>query len=112
MDKVMKIGDLIARLQECDPEGTVTMSLDGALLYGDDEPGEIEYGFEPVIDCLFSRADAERSDRVYFLLAEGDTARIVKSRSENFGTALLPQSPIQHRDLESSRTLLLRSPSR
>jgi len=93
MDKVMKIGDLIARLQECDPEGTVTMSLDGALLYGDDEQGEIEYGFEPVIDCLFSRADAERSDRVYFLLAEGDTARIVKSRGENFGTAPAAAEP-------------------
>lgn len=84
MDKVLKIGDLIARLQECDPEGTVTMSLDGALLYGDGEPGEIEYGFEPVIDCMFSRADAARSDRVYFLLANNETAGIVKARAKDF----------------------------
>ena len=84
MDKVMKIRDLIARLQECEPNGTVRMSLDGALLYDDGNPGEIEYGFKPVINCLFSRADAERSDRVYFLLSEEDTTCIVKTRRRDF----------------------------
>jgi hypothetical protein len=44
---------------------------------------EVEYGFEPVIECLFSRVDAERRDCVYFLLAEEDTARIVKSQREH-----------------------------
>jgi hypothetical protein len=82
MEKVTTIKDLIARLQECDPEGSVTISLDGALLYDDGEQGEIEYGFEPMIDCLFSRADTERSDHVYFVLSEESTARIVSRRRE------------------------------
>lgn len=83
MEKVMKVRDLIARLQECEPEGTVTMSLDGAILYDDGEPGEIEYGFDPDIECLCSRPDAERSDRVHLLLSKVDTERIVKTRREH-----------------------------
>lgn len=86
MDKAMAVRDLIARLQECEPEATVRMMLDGTLLYDDEEPGEIEYGFEPAIECLFSRADAERSDRVYFHLSKEDTARIVKTRREHFSS--------------------------
>lgn len=94
MDKEMKVRDLIARLQECDPEATVKMMLDGALLYDDEEPGEIEYGFEPVVECLFSRIDAERSDCVYFLLPKEDVARIVNTRRENFGSvAAEPKVP-------------------
>jgi len=82
MDKPMTVRDLIGRLQDCEPEATVRLMLDGALLYDDEEPGEVEYGFEPVIECLCSRPDAERSDCVYLLLPEEDTARIVQTRRE------------------------------
>jgi hypothetical protein len=81
MRTVTKIKELIAKLQECDPDGTVLISLDGALLYEDEELGEVEYSFPPVVDCLFS-THAERSDSVYFCLTQEDTERIVGSRRD------------------------------
>lgn len=97
MNSVTKIRDLIAALQECDPDGTITISLDGALIFHDDEPGEVEYSFEPMIDFLCSKPDAERSDRVYFCLSKADTERIVAGRPyQNEGgseTTLPPTNP-------------------
>lgn len=80
MDKVTKIKDLIAALQDCDPDGTVTVSLDAALLYDDEEPGDVEYGFTPSVDFLFSRSDADRSDRVHIRIPEDETKDIVETR--------------------------------
>lgn len=85
MDKVTRIKDLVAALRDCDPDGTVTISLDAALLYDDEEPGDVEYGFEPTVDCLFSRADATKSDSVYFRLLADDTRRIVETRRKRAG---------------------------
>lgn len=85
MNKITKIKDLVARLQECDPDGNVALSLDGALLYDDEEFGDIEYSFEVTVDCLFSQAHSDRSDRVYIRLSEEDTARIVNRRRLDCG---------------------------
>lgn len=80
MDKVMTIKDLVAMLQDCDPDGTVVISLDGALLYGDESLGDLEYSFEPLVECLFSRPDSERSDCVYIRLSQDETKRIIETR--------------------------------
>lgn len=93
MDKVTKIKDLIAALQDCDPDGTVTISLDATLLYDDEEPGDVEYGFEPAVDFLFSRPDAARSDRVYFYLDADETRRIVEARRNRAGNDM--ETPVQ-----------------
>lgn len=77
MDGVTKVRDLIVLLQECDPDGTVALSLDGALLFDEDEPGEVEYSFEPSVDLLFSQRDAKQSDCVYLSLSHKDTERLV-----------------------------------
>lgn len=82
MNTVTKISDLIAALQEYDPEGTITISLDGALIFHDEELGEVEYSFEPTVDFLCSKPDAERSDRVYFGLSKEDAERIVAGRPD------------------------------
>lgn len=80
MDRVTKVRDLIAVLQECDPEGTVAISLDAALVFDEDEPGEVEYSFEPYLDLLFSKRDAKQSDCVYVRLSREDTERLVATR--------------------------------
>jgi hypothetical protein len=80
MAKVTKVSDLIALLQECDPDGTVALSLDGALLSDEDEPGEIEYSFEPFVDLLFSQRNTKQSDCVCLSLSHEDTKRLVASR--------------------------------
>lgn len=80
MDKVTKVRDLLALLQECDPDGTVALSLDGALLSDEDEPGEIEYSFEPFVDLLFSQRDAKQIDSVCLCLSHEDTRRLAESR--------------------------------
>jgi hypothetical protein len=80
MDKTMKIKDLIAKLQDCEPDGTVVISLDGALLYGDESLGDVEHSFEPLVECLFSKSNAERSDSVYIRLSHDETERIIASR--------------------------------
>jgi hypothetical protein len=87
MDTVTKVRDLIAKLQECDPDGTVAISLDGAVLYDDEEPGEVDYSFVPSISCLFS-THAERSDTVYFCLSQDDTNSIVAGRRNAEQTGL------------------------
>jgi hypothetical protein len=96
MEKFTKIKELIAALQTCDPEGTVTISLDAALLFDDEDPGDVEYDFEPMVDFLFSRMDAARSDSVYFCLPADETKRIVearRSRTESHMETLVPQAP-------------------
>ena len=80
MTTFTRIGDLIAALQECDPDGTITITLDGTLVFDDEVPGEVEYSFDPVVDFLFSKPDARQSDRVYFGLSKKDTEGIVFDR--------------------------------
>lgn len=99
MDKVTKIKDLIEALRDCDPDGIVKISLDAALLYDDEEPGDVEYGFEPMVDLLFSRPDAVRSDSVYFCLPADETRRIVEARRSHAGNdteTLDSQVPANH----------------
>jgi hypothetical protein len=97
MNKVTKVRDLIALLQECDLDGTVALSLDGALLFDEDEPGDVEYSFEPSVDLLFSQRDAKQSDSVYLSLSHEDTERLVASRriekKENSGTTAPSPNP-------------------
>lgn len=95
MNRITKIKDLIAALQACDPDGCVAISLDAALLYDDDECGDIEYDFEPVVDFLFCRTDAVRSDRVHFRLPEAETVRIVETRRSQVTTDLRPPANSQ-----------------
>jgi hypothetical protein len=83
-----RIGDLIAALQECDPDGTITIMLDGALVFDDEVLGEVEYSFDPVVDFLFSKPDARQSDRVYLGLSKEDTERIVSNRRNQLDTDL------------------------
>lgn len=83
-----RIGDLIAALQECDPDGTIAITLDGALVFDDEVPGEVEYSFDPVVDFLFSKPDARQSDRVYVGLSKKDTERIVSDRRNQRDTDL------------------------
>jgi hypothetical protein len=80
MDKITKVRDLIAVLQECDPDGRVSLSLDAALVFDEDSPGEVEYSFEPSVERLFSKSDAMQSDCVYLRLSREDTDRLVESR--------------------------------
>lgn len=80
MNAVTKIKNLLEALQTCDPDGRITLSLDGALLYEDEQPGEVEYGFDPIIDCLHSEPEGVRSDLVYFRLSPDDTERILANR--------------------------------
>lgn len=75
-----KTSDLITALQECDPDGTVTIGLDAALVFRDEELGWIEYSYVPEVEFLFSKANTERSDRVYFRLSKADTEKIVADR--------------------------------
>lgn len=95
MGMVTKIKDLIAKLQECDPDGTVAISLDGALLYRDEGLGEVEYSFPPVVDCLFS-THAKRSDNVYFCLTQEDTERIIGSRRDGDESKAKTMSLLAH----------------
>ena len=80
MNTISRIGDLITALQECDPDGTITISLDGALVFDDETLGEVEYSFDPVVAFLSSKFGAERSDRVHFGLSNKDTERLVSDR--------------------------------
>ena len=80
MNTITRIGDLITALQECDPDGTITISLDGALVFDDETLGEVEYSFDPVVEFLFSKYEAKRSDRVYFGLSNKDTEGLVSDR--------------------------------
>jgi len=75
-----RIGDLIAALQGCDPDGTIAITLDGALVFDDEVTGEVEYSFDPVVDFLFSKPNARQSDRVYIGLSKKDTEGIVSDR--------------------------------
>jgi hypothetical protein len=88
MTTFTRIGDLIAALQECDPDGTITITLDGALVFDDEVLGEVEYSFDPVVDFLFSKPDARQSDRVYFGLSKKDTEGIVSDRRNQLETDL------------------------
>ncbi|WP_296948441.1 hypothetical protein [uncultured Massilia sp.] len=96
MEKIMRIGDLVTALQGCNPEGTVSINLNGALLYAEEQRGEIEYSFEPTINFLFSKSDASQSDRVHISLAEKDTQRIAASRRN--------QAPADMQTLQASHS--------
>jgi hypothetical protein len=97
MTTFTRIGDLIAALQECDPDGTITITLDGALVFDDEVTGEVEYSFDPVVDFLFSKPNAKLSDRVYLGLSNKDTEGIVSNRRNQLDTELegssLPTNP-------------------
>lgn len=80
MKTITRIGDLIMTLQECDPDGTITITLDGALVFDDETPGEVEYSFDPVVELLSSKYDAQRSDRVYFSLSKKDAESLISNR--------------------------------
>jgi hypothetical protein len=86
MTTFTRIGDLIAALQECDPDGTITITLDGALVFDDEVLGEVEYSFDPVVDFLFLKPDAKQSDRVYLGLSKKDTEGIVSERRNQLDT--------------------------
>ena len=97
MNTITRIGDLITALQECDPDGTITISLDGALFFDDETAGEVEYSFDPVVDFLSSKYEAKRSDRVYFGLSNKDTEGLISDRRNHveadYGTASPPSGP-------------------
>ncbi|QJE02819.1 hypothetical protein HH212_24750 [Massilia forsythiae] len=80
MNTITRIGDLITALQECDPDGTITISLDGALIFDDETLSEVEYSFDPVVEILSSKYEAKRSDRVHFGLSNKDTEGLVSDR--------------------------------
>lgn len=86
MNTITRIGDLITALQECDPDGTITISLDGALVFDDETLGEVEYSFEPVVELLSSKYEADRSDRVYFGLSKKDTESLISDQRNHIGS--------------------------
>lgn len=92
MTTFTRIGDLIAALQKCDPNGTITITLDGALVFDDEVLGEVEYGFDPVFDFLYSKPDAKQSDRVHLGLSKKDTEGIVSDRQNQLDTDLKKSS--------------------
>ncbi|WP_141837719.1 hypothetical protein [Herbaspirillum sp. SJZ107] len=92
MTTFTRIGDLIAALQECDPDGTITITLDGALVFDDEVPDEVEYRSDPVVDFLFSKSDAVKSDRVHLGLSKMDTEEIVSDRRNQLNTHLKESS--------------------
>jgi hypothetical protein len=81
-----RIGDLIATLQECILDGTITITLEGALVFDDEVSGEVEYSFDPVVDFLFSKPGAIQSDRVYLGLSKKDTECIFSDRRNQLNT--------------------------
>ncbi len=78
---VTKVKDLIVLLSQCDPEGEVTLSLDEAVAFGDDDIGIASYSFTPVFTCLFSAEDKTIADSISIELSEEDTRRLVKHRT-------------------------------
>lgn len=97
MNTITRIGDLITALQECDPDGTITISLDGALILDDEILGEVEYSFDPVVEFLSSKYEVERSDRVHFGLSNKDTEGLVSDQRNHveadYGTASSSSDP-------------------
>jgi len=83
MNTITRIGDLITALQGCDPDGTITISLDGALIFDDETLGEVEYSFDPVVEFLSSKYELKRSDRVHFGLSNKDTEGLFSARRKH-----------------------------
>jgi hypothetical protein len=82
-DKGMKIGELLALLQDCDPAGTVYVTLDAALVDGGNEaPDGVEYDFREVeVRRLSTGTEASKRENLHICICNETTERCIKTRS-------------------------------
>lgn len=77
---VSKVKDMIALLQQCDPEGTLKVNIDAALIDGDKKSDGVEYNYDAVVQCLSSSEHQKVSDSVYIGIGEQATSDALENR--------------------------------
>lgn len=84
----MKIKSLLALLQDCDPEGDVSLSLNSAILDGDSMLEGVEYGYANFeVDRLYSSEHGKQPDRVHIRLSDKETEILIEERRNSTSVA-------------------------